>query len=75
MNVLRIINEPIAAAIAYGLEKKGTDERNILIYDFGGGTWMCRSSPIDDRVLRSNRFFVADAVTDPGAVTGCACPC
>merc|ERR1712061_806658 len=33
MNVLRIINEPTAAAIAYGLDKKGSGERNILIYD------------------------------------------
>lgn len=30
MNVLRIINEPTAAAIAYGLDKKGTGERNVL---------------------------------------------
>lgn len=36
LNVLRVINEPTAAAIAYGLGKKG--EKNILIYDFGGGT-------------------------------------
>merc|ERR1712232_1489949 len=39
MNVLRIINEPTAAAIAYGLDKKGSGERNILIYDMGGGTF------------------------------------
>jgi heat shock protein 1/8 len=39
LNVLRIINEPTAAAIAYGLDKKGTGERNILIYDLGGGTF------------------------------------
>ncbi|CAF4448076.1 unnamed protein product [Rotaria sp. Silwood2] len=37
-NVLRIINEPIAAAIAYGLDKKISGERNILIFDLGGGT-------------------------------------
>jgi heat shock protein 1/8 len=36
LNVIRTINEPTAAAIAYGLGKKG--EKNILIYDFGGGT-------------------------------------
>lgn len=37
INVLRIINEPTAAAIAYGLDKqKSTDEKNILIFDFGG---------------------------------------
>jgi hypothetical protein len=32
----RIINEPTAAAIAYGLDKKGSGERNVLIYDMGG---------------------------------------
>jgi len=39
MNVLRIINEPTAAAIAYGLDKKGAGEKNVLIYDMGGGTF------------------------------------
>ncbi|KAF5391353.1 hypothetical protein D9757_002022 [Collybiopsis confluens] len=39
MNVLRIINEPTAAAIAYGLDKKVTGERNVLIFDLGGGTF------------------------------------
>ena len=38
-NVLRIINEPTADAIAYGLDKKGSRERNILIYGMGGGTF------------------------------------
>ncbi|EGZ24424.1 hypothetical protein PHYSODRAFT_480010 [Phytophthora sojae] len=38
LNVLRIINEPTAAAIAYGLDKKG-GERNVLIFDLGGGTF------------------------------------
>lgn len=39
LNVLRIINEPTAAAIAYGLDKKGDKEKNILIFDLGGGTF------------------------------------
>jgi heat shock 70kDa protein 1/2/6/8 len=38
LNVLRIINEPTAAAIAYGLDKKGR-EKNVLIFDLGGGTF------------------------------------
>lgn len=38
LNVLRIINEPTAAALAYGLDKKCSKERNILIFDCGGGT-------------------------------------
>ena len=37
LNVLRIINEPTAAALAYGLDKKG--EENIAVYDLGGGTF------------------------------------
>merc|ERR1719450_309857 len=39
LNVLRIINEPTAAAIAYGLDKQSTAERNVLIFDLGGGTF------------------------------------
>lgn len=39
INVLRIINEPTAAAIAYGLDKKFKTERNVLIFDLGGGTF------------------------------------
>merc|ERR1712230_39760 len=39
LNVLRIINEPTAAAIAYDLDKKVEGERNVLIFDLGGGTF------------------------------------
>ena len=40
LNVLRIINEPTAAAMAYGIDKKDdTEERNILVFDCGGGTF------------------------------------
>jgi L1 cell adhesion molecule like protein len=39
LQVKRIINEPTAAALAYGLDKKGVGERNVLIYDLGGGTF------------------------------------
>ena len=39
LNVLRIINEPTAAAIAYGLDKKCAQEKNVLIFDLGGGTF------------------------------------
>ena len=38
LNVLRIVNEPTAAALAYGLEK-GEDDQTILVYDLGGGTF------------------------------------
>ena len=39
LNVKRIINEPTAAAIAYGLDKKTQGELNVLIFDLGGGTF------------------------------------
>merc|ERR1711977_170706 len=39
LNVPRIINEPTAAAIAYGLDKQSAQEKNILIFDLGGGTF------------------------------------
>jgi heat shock protein 1/8 len=38
LNVLRIINEPTVAAIAYGLDKMGVGKKNVLIFDLGGGT-------------------------------------
>lgn len=51
LNVLRIINEPTAAAIAYGLDKKGKGERNILIFDLGGGTFDVSVLTIDDGIF------------------------
>jgi len=39
LNVLRIINEPTAAALAYGLDKKMNGDQNVLIFDLGGGTF------------------------------------
>ena len=51
MNVLRIINEPTAAAIAYGLDKKGTGERNVLIYDMGGGSFDVSLLTIEDGIF------------------------
>jgi molecular chaperone DnaK (HSP70) len=51
MNVLRIINEPTAAAIAYGLDKKVTDERNVLIFDLGGGTFDASLLTIEEGIF------------------------
>lgn len=56
LNVLRIINEPTAAAIAYGLDKKsnaaaGGGERNVLIFDLGGGTFDVSVLSIDDGIF------------------------
>jgi molecular chaperone DnaK (HSP70) len=46
LNVMRIINEPTAAALAYGLGKKG--ERTVLIFDLGGGTFDVSLLTIDN---------------------------
>jgi heat shock protein 1/8 len=57
LNVMRIINEPTAAAIAYGLDKKreggasAARERNVLIFDLGGGTFDVSLLTIDDGVF------------------------
>jgi len=51
LNVLRIINEPTAAAIAYGLDKKASGERNVLIYDMGGGTFDVSLLTIEDGIF------------------------
>jgi len=51
LNVLRIINEPTAAAIAYGLDKQDDEERNVLIFDLGGGTFDVSLLTIDDGVF------------------------
>jgi len=51
MSVQRIINEPTAAAIAYGLNKKTGGEKNILVYDLGGGTFDVTLLTIDNGVF------------------------
>lgn len=53
LNVLRIINEPTAAALAYGLDRVGVDksEKNVLIFDCGGGTHDLSVLTLDDGVF------------------------
>ena len=51
LNVKRIINEPTAAAIAYGLDKNATGERNVLIFDLGGGTFDVSILSIEDGIF------------------------
>merc|ERR1711985_162739 len=51
LNVLRIINEPTAAAIAYGLDKKSSGETNVLIFDLGGGTFDVSLLTVDDGIF------------------------
>jgi heat shock protein 5 len=50
LNVLRILNEPTAAAMAYGLNKGG-QEKNILVFDLGGGTFDVSLLNIEDNVF------------------------
>ena len=51
LEVLRIINEPTAACLAVGLQNKGKGEKNILIYDFGGGTFDVSLITVDDGIF------------------------
>lgn len=51
LNVLRIINEPTAASIAYGLDSKKAGERNVLIFDLGGGTFDVSLLTLDDGIF------------------------
>jgi L1 cell adhesion molecule like protein len=51
LNVLRIINEPTAAALAYGLDRKAQGEQNILIFDCGGGTHDLSVLTLEDGVF------------------------
>ena len=51
LNVLRIINEPTAAAIAYGLDKKQNGEKNVLIFDCGGGTFDVSILTIEESIF------------------------
>jgi L1 cell adhesion molecule like protein len=51
LNVQRIINEPTAAAIAYGLDKKVKQEKSVLIFDLGGGTFDVSLLSIEDGIF------------------------
>eukprot|EP00092_Neocalanus_flemingeri_P007491 GFUD01008088.1.p1 GENE.GFUD01008088.1~~GFUD01008088.1.p1 ORF type:complete len:652 (+),score=202.29 GFUD01008088.1:138-2093(+) len=51
LDIIRIINEPTAAAIAYGLDKSITEERNVLVFDLGGGTFDVSLLSITDGVF------------------------
>eukprot|EP00439_Symbiodinium_sp_Y106_P022904 s4079_g2.t2 len=62
MNVLRIINEPTAAAIAYGLDKKGSGERNVLIYEL----WLARYSPVASQDMGGGTFDVSLLTIEDG---------
>lgn len=54
LQVMRIINEPTAAAIAYGLDKR-EGEKNVLVFDLGGGTFDVSLLTIDNGVFEVRR--------------------
>lgn len=60
LNVIRIINEPTAAALAYGLDKNLKNERNVLIFDLGGGTFDVSILTIDEGSLFEVRSTAGD---------------
>lgn len=51
LNVLRVVNEPTAAALAYGLDKLSQNERQIIVYDLGGGTFDVSALTVDNGVF------------------------
>ncbi|XP_063703063.1 heat shock protein 70 B2-like [Culicoides brevitarsis] len=60
LNVKRIINEPTAAALAYGLDKNLKGEKNILVFDLGGGTFDVSILTIDEGSLFEVRSTAGD---------------
>ncbi|XP_065210454.1 heat shock 70 kDa protein II-like [Planococcus citri] len=60
LNVLRIINEPTAAAIAYGLQERNSDAQNVLIFDLGGGTF-----DVSILTIQNGVFEVISTAGDP----------
>ena len=54
LNVLRIINEPTAASIAYGLDQQSVDAINILVFDLGGGTFDVTLLEIDEGTIEAS---------------------
>ncbi|XP_060558022.1 heat shock protein 70 B2-like [Ruditapes philippinarum] len=60
LNVMRIINEPTAAALAYGLDKNLNDEKNVLIFDLGGGTFDVSILTIDEGSIFEVRSTAGD---------------
>ncbi|XP_069113762.1 heat shock protein 68-like [Argopecten irradians] len=60
LNVLRIVNEPTAAALAYGLDKNMKGEKNVLIFDLGGGTFDVSILTIDEGSIFEVRSTAGD---------------
>jgi len=60
LNVLRVVNEPTVAALAYGLDKKLKGEKNVLIFDLGGGTFDVSVLTIDEGSMFEVRSTAGD---------------
>jgi heat shock protein 1/8 len=75
LTVERIINEPTAAAMAYGLDKQSADERNVLIYDLGGGTLDISVLTIDNGLFEvratSGNTYLGGQDFDNNMITWC----
>ena len=70
LEVMRIINEPTAAALAYGIDKDGEKEQKIMVFDLGGGTSMYRfwrSMTASSRCLQPQVTTVWAAMTSTSA--------
>ncbi len=73
LNVLRIINEPTAAAISYGLGNKKKGEMNVLIFDLGGGTFDVSLLSIDDGVFEVKVSLVSSRPVLPSPLACAVC--
>jgi heat shock 70kDa protein 1/2/6/8 len=51
MNVIRLINESVAAAIAYGIDKRSSQDNNVLIFNLGGGSFDVSILTIEDHIF------------------------
>eukprot|EP00913_Durusdinium_trenchii_P030273 g28362.t1 len=69
LNVLRIINEPTAAALAYGLDSKVRGAQHVLVYDMGGGTFDVSLLEIEDRPKVRGGIHRAQAECDAAKKT------
>jgi molecular chaperone DnaK (HSP70) len=69
LNVLRIINEPTATAIAYSLDKKVTGERNVLIFDLGRETFDVSLLTIEEGIFEVKALLVIPILVEKISIT------
>jgi molecular chaperone DnaK (HSP70) len=75
LNVLRIINEPTAASLAFDISNRTVDDRNILVFDFGGGTFdvtvLCIGDGVNEAKSTSGDTHLGGQDLDTAFVTYC----